>query len=127
MSISRLRRNKEKKKKLAHIIAGFTILIHAYERYEGGHDTYLWFAIAGIVFMCVAALHHQIAKKAPWVDGVFFVIEACLSFIVAQEYFHAGKKALPWCYVAIGVFQLVIAVVMGRKGVRKRREMSDEK
>jgi len=121
MLIDRLRRNPEKKKKLAHVIAGFVILLHAFERYESGHASYLFFAVAGIVFMSVALLHAVIERKAPWIDGVFFVIEAALSFLVAADYFHMGKKALPYCYLAAGIAQLVVAFVKSKKGIRQHK------
>jgi len=38
------------------------------------------FSIAGLVFISVVLLHPVIEKKAPWIDGVFFVIEAFLTF-----------------------------------------------
>src|SRR3982751_3640014 len=110
---------KDKSKRLwvAHIAAGFVILIHAYEKYDSGHDSYKWFLIAGIVFLSVAFLHKKIEKKAPWVDGIFFLIEAVLSMVVAADFFHMGKKALPYTYVLLSMFQIFMAIRRSRKAV----------
>ena len=58
-------------------------------------DTILIFStIAGLLFLTIALLHSVIEKKAPWVDGVFFIIEGILPIIIAIDYFNLGKKAL---------------------------------
>lgn len=120
--ISRLLfKNREKRKRFAHIGAGVVILIHAYEKHESGHDSYIFFAIAGIVFLAIALLHSFIEKKAPWVDGVFFVIEGILSIIVAIDFFHAGKKALPISYLLLSIFQFFMAFRKSRKGIAKHK------
>lgn len=110
--------NREKKKKIAHILAGLVILVHGYEKFTSGHGSWLFFIFSGLVFLGFALLHHQLSKKMPWIDGVFFIIEGLLSFTVAYDYFHMGKKALPWCYLAVGIAQIVIAVVVSRKASR---------
>jgi len=61
--------------------------------------------LAGFIFLIIASLHSLIEKKVPWVDGVFFLIEGALSIIVALDYFHLGKKALPFTYLLLGFFQ----------------------
>jgi len=45
MLIDHLSKNREKKKKLVHIIAVFLILIHAFEKYDSGHGSYLFFLL----------------------------------------------------------------------------------
>lgn len=112
-----MRKNPEKRKKIAHIIAGFVILVHAYERFDSGHSSYIFFAIAGVTFLTVALLHTVIEKKAPWVDGVFLVIESVLSMIIAYEYLEMGKKALPFSYALAGTMQLILAFVKSKKGI----------
>lgn len=114
--IARISKNREKRKRIAHVIAGMVILIHAFERYETGHGSYVFFLIAGLVFLGVAIMHPILERKFHWVDAVFFIIESCLSFIIAYEYFEAGKKALPFCYLAVGIFQLVLAFIKSKKG-----------
>jgi len=113
----RNKNNQSKRRRLAHILAGCIIFIHAYEKYESGHQSYVFFAIAGLLFLSIAILHAKIEKKAPWIDGVFLIIESLLSFIIAYDYFHMGKKALPACYVLVGVAQLFIAFYKSKKGM----------
>ncbi len=103
-------KNREKRQKFAHILAGGVILIHAYEKFVSGHDSYVFFALFGILFMSIAVFHHKLQKRFPWIDGVFFIIEGILSFIVAYDYFHMGKKALPFCYLAVGIGQMVVGI-----------------
>ena len=121
MILPNLHTHREKRKRLAHIIAGVVILLHAYERYETGHASYLFFAASGVVFLAIAIFHHRIAKKAAWADGVFFVIEALLSFLVACEYFDAGKKALPFCYLLVGILQIFLAFAKSKKGMQHQK------
>jgi hypothetical protein len=121
MILNRLIKNKEKARRVAHIAAGFVILIHAYEKYESGHGSFLFFVIFGVTFLAIAFFHHQLVQKFPWIDAVFFIIEAILSLIVAYEFFHVGKKALPITYVLLACFQFFMAFKMGKKGLEKHK------
>jgi len=121
MLLRLLLKDKEKRKRVAHIAAGITILIHAFEKYESGHVSYAFFAIAGIVFVSIAMFHHTIEKKAPWIDGVFFVIEGVLSIVMAIDYFHLGKKALPITYLLLSGFQFFMAFRKSKKGIVKHK------
>jgi len=105
MFLDKLKEKRNRLKKFAHIFVGMVILIHAYERYESGHSTYLFFALAGFVFLAVAIFHHQLQHKYPKIDSLFFLIEGQLSFIVAYEYFHVGKKIIPFMYLFAGSLQ----------------------
>jgi hypothetical protein len=111
----------ENGKRVAHIGAAVVILIHAYEKFETGHGPWPVFAIAGLLFLSIALLHPVIEKKAPWVDGVFFVIEGILSLIVAYEFFHAGKKALPITYLLLAAFQFFMAFKKSKKGIEQHK------
>ena len=64
MILRHLFKNRDKRKRFAHIGAGVVILIHSYEKYEGGHDTYKLFALAGFVFLLIAIFHPLIEKKS---------------------------------------------------------------
>ena len=123
-------KNNETRNRALHIVSGFIILIHAYEKYESGHDGYIYFALAGLVFLTIALLHPVIERKLPWIDGVFFVIEGLLSLLVAADYFHMGKKGLPVCYLLTGLFQFVVAFRRSKKGMEHHRSkirLPDEK
>lgn len=121
MILNRFIKNRDKRKRFAHIGAGIVILIHSYEKYESGHGSYILFGIAGLIFLTIALLHPIIEEKAPWVDGVFFVIEGILSIIVALDYFHLGKKALPLTYLFLAIFQFYIAFKKSRKGIKHNK------
>lgn len=111
----KLKEKRNKLKKFAHIFAGMVILIHSYERYESGHGTYLFFLIAGFLFLGVAFFHHQLQHKYPRVDSAFFLIEGLLSFIVAYEYFHVGKKTIPFMYLFAGLLQIISIYIFSKK------------
>jgi hypothetical protein len=102
---------KSKLKKIAHFISGTVILLHGYERWETGHSTYPIFITAGIVFLLVALFHHKLLLRFRWIDGVFFMIESSLSFVISFEYFHAGKKALPILWLVAGLLQMAMSIV----------------
>ena len=110
-------KDNEKRKRIAHLVAAVTILIHAYENYHTHHHSYILFGVAGIVVLTLAILHPVIEKKFPWIDGVFFVIEGILSFIVAIDMFNMGKKALPITYLLLSAFQFFMAFRKGKKGI----------
>lgn len=114
----RLIKNKDKRKRIIHIVSGAIILIHAYEKWDSGHHSYVYFTIAGLVFLTIALLHPVIERRVPWVDGLFFIIEGILSLIVAADYFHMGKKALPYSYLLVAVFQFGVAFVKSKKGMK---------
>jgi hypothetical protein len=122
MVTDKISQNKERKKKIAHIIAGIVILLHSYEKYNSGHDSWAFFAIAGLVFITIAVLHHTIAQKAPWIDGVFFAIEGILSLVIAYDYYHMGKKGLPISYLIAGIIQLAVAFRSSRIGIKKHKQ-----
>ena len=121
MLLRYLIKNKEKRKRFAHVAAGIIILIHSYEKYEGGHGSYKLFAIAGLVFMAIAIFHPFIEKKAPWIDSIFLCIEGILSIIVAFDFFHSGKKALPITYLVLAIFQFFMAFRKSKKGIEHHK------
>jgi len=73
---------------------------------ESHHGPYLGYFLAGTIFLIVALFHHRMSHRFAYVDSVFFIIETILSFIIAFEYFDAGKKGLPWMYIIAGLMQL---------------------
>ena len=117
MRRNRIFKDRHKRQKAVHIVSGFVILIHAFEKYVSGHG-YIAFTVAGLIFLSVALFHGVIEKKAPWIDGVFFLIEGILSIIVAVDYFHMGKKGLPFSYLFLGLFQFFMAFRKSRKGIK---------
>jgi len=122
MTRRHLIKDKEIRRRVAHIVAAATILIHAYENYETGHHSYQLFALAGIIFLALALFHPVLEKKLPWIDGTTFILEGILSLIVTVDLFNFGKKALPICYLLLGLFQFYMAFRKGKKGLEKHRE-----
>lgn len=116
------KKEKEKFKKLGHIIAAFIIFVHAYEKYDLHEPSWIFFLLAGVLFLSVALLHHRLVHAFPYIDGVFFVIEAVIYAVIAAEYFELAKKLLPWFYVLASAGYLVAAFVKGRKGETRRRQ-----
>lgn len=111
--------NKEKLKRIPHFFSAAIILLHALERFEAGHHTYLIFLLCGIIFFSLAVFHHKIAHRMPRIDVVFYCIESLLSFIIAAEYFSAEKKGLPFVYLIAGLLQIVAVFVFVRKSRKK--------
>jgi len=115
MDLNRSIQRKEKLKKVTHILAGVIILIHAFEKYESEHGSYIYFVIGGILFLSIAIFHHQLKLKFPWIDNCFFIIEAISSLIIAYDYFHMGKSGLPIAYLFAGVLQLSAIYFFSRR------------
>ena len=125
MLLKFLVKDPNKRKRFAHIGAGIVILVHAYVNYIERHHTYMLFAVMGVLFLAIAFFHSVIETKAPWIDGVFFVIEGILSIAVAIDFFHMGKKALPLAYTGLAIFQFIIAFRKSRKGIEHHKIHTD--
>lgn len=125
MLSKRLYRNRNKVKTFIHIIPGLLILAHSYEQYDSGHQSFIFFAIAGLLFLTIAIFHPIIEKKIPWVDGVFFIIEGILPIIIAVDYFSQGKKALPLAYLFVAVIQLFIAYIISKKSIVHHKKITE--
>ena len=121
MILNLLVKNIDKRKRFAHIGASIIILIHSHENYESGLHSYILFGIAGLIFLTIALLHPIIEKKVPWIDGFFFVIEGVLSIIVAIDFFHVGKKALPITFLFVAAFQFYMALKKSKKGIEHHK------
>lgn len=115
MDLNKSIRRKERLKKASHIIAGMIILFHAYEKYESEHGSYIYFAIAGTIFLSIALFHHPLKVKFPWIDNSFFTIEAILSLLIAYDYYHMGKTGLPTIYLFAGLMQLSAIYFFSRR------------
>jgi hypothetical protein len=126
MFLNRFIKNKEKAKRFAHIIAGVTILLHSLSHYQNNDPTYKLFFFAGLIFLTIAIFHPIIEKKAPWIDGVFFAIEGLLSLFVAYEFFHLGKKAIPFVYLLVGISQVFLAFIFSFKGIKQHKKLSSK-
>lgn len=106
---------REKLKKFSHILAGVIILLHAFEKHEAGHGSYIFFVIAGVIFLSIAIFHHPLKHRFRWIDTCFLSIEAILSLIIAYDYFHMGKTGLPVMYLLAGLLQLTAIYIFSKR------------
>lgn len=104
---------------IAHVLTALVIIVHGYEKMEKGESSYPIFYIAGFVFLLIVALHKPISRHFKWSEGIFHFIEALVLFVIAYDYFHHGKTALPICYMIAGLGHIVASVVVGRKGMKE--------
>lgn len=102
----------EKRRRIPHIISGIIIILHAYERYEEGHNNFFIFLIAGLIFLSVAIFHHSLVHKFPNIDFVFYAIEGLLAFIVAYEFIDKGEKLIPALYIVAGLLHLIVIIYL---------------
>ncbi|RZJ66921.1 MAG: hypothetical protein EOO50_07655 [Flavobacterium sp.] len=107
--------NKEKLKKIPHLISGMVILLHSLERFETGHSSWIVFLLAGVVFLTVAIFHHKLSARFPMLDILFYGIESFLCFLIAYEYFAAGKKGVPVMYAIAGLVQIFAMFMFARR------------
>lgn len=114
------RRRSEKTKKIAHILAGTIILVHGYEKMEKGESSYWLFYLAGIIFLLMALFHKQLVQKIKWGDGLFYLIEAVVLFIIAYDYWHHGKKALPLTYLGAATGYIISSILISRKRMKAK-------
>lgn len=110
---------KEKLKRIPHLISGGIILLHAYERYEHGHASWLFFLVSGLIFLSVAIFHHPLAARFRFIDVLFYSIEGILSLIIGYEYYEAGKKALPFAYLFATLMQVIAIFIFVRRKKNK--------
>ena len=122
MNRPHLIKNEDKRKRVAHFAAAFTIFIHSYENYQTHHHSYLLFICAGIVILLLAIFHHSLENKYPWIDGASFIVEGLLSLVISIDLFNYGKKALPACYLLLSLFQFFMAFRKGKKGIEKHKQ-----
>lgn len=112
------RKRSEKRKKIAHILAGAIIFIHGYEKMEKGESSYWLFYLLGIIFILMAIFHKQLVQKIKWGDGLFYLIEAVVLFIIAYDYWHHGKKALPFAYLVAAIGYVIASILISRKSMK---------
>ncbi|CAN5245424.1 hypothetical protein BH20BAC1_BH20BAC1_18820 [soil metagenome] len=115
------RKHREKMQKFAHILAAIIILLHAFEKFEINEPSYPFYTIAGIIFLLIAIFHDQVARRFSYIDSTFMIIEAAVYGMIANEYFHAGKKGLPWLYVIAVAVYVAAALINSRKSRKKHR------
>ena len=106
---------KEKRQKIAHALAGTTILIHAYEKWLHHSGTSWIFLFFGVLVFILIAFHERLHHRYPGIDAVFFFIEGVLMFVTAYYYFTHDKKYLPYCYLLTGIFYVGLTLYRHKK------------
>lgn len=105
---------KQRLSRFAHLFSGFLILINGLNRSDGGLGMWPAFMVAGSVFILIAVFHAPLSRKWRGIDGVFFLIEAVMSFLIMIEFFNAGKRGLPYMYLIAGSAQVCAAWITAR-------------
>lgn len=112
---------RQRLRRFAHFFSGLLILLHGFERYDSGHAMWPVFLLSGLIFMMLAFFHASLARIWSGIDGVSFVIEALLSFIIMVEFIQMGKRGLPFMYLFAGSAQLCAGWITWRKRRLKKR------
>ena len=103
---------KEKLKQFTHLLAGFLILIHAFQTFEKeDHQTSFVFLFIAIAFLVIAGIHHWLARQIRKADGVCFILEAIALYFSAWHYRLDGltymiiiSAVLATLYLWLGIY-----------------------
>lgn len=100
--------------KFAHFLAGFIVILHGIGELDQTHGSPIFFFIAGILMLLVAAFHHRVQAIFGSGESVLFFIEAAVQLFIVFHYFERGKKFLPIAhlfaaslYVYVGYVRLL--------------------
>ncbi len=108
---------KENLYKTAHFLSGVVVILHGISEMDKTHGTPLFFFIAGILMLLVAAFHHRVEKWLKNWEGLLFFIEGAVQFFIAIHYFEYGKKALPYAHLFTGTMYCYVGYLklLGQK------------
>jgi hypothetical protein len=108
--------SKEKRKQLAHALAGVVILLKAFDKAEHGHALPgIILGIIGAAIIVMSIFHHRLAHYVKSFDSLVFLCEAVVLGIVSGLYFHDGKTGLPYSYGLASVGYLIASFVTFRR------------
>jgi len=100
--------------KFAHFLAGFVVILHGIGELDYTHGSPVFFFVAGILMLLVAAFHHRVQAIFGNGESILFFIEAAVQLFIVFHYFERGKKALPFAhffaacmYVYVGYIRLL--------------------
>lgn len=108
-----LPKRSERKSRIAHALAGFTIAVEGWERFEEAPAVAVAMMVIGALFMAFGVFHGRFhhRKWADYSEPFLFLMEAAVLGLIAAVYFHHGKKLLPWVYVCLVCAYVTVAVV----------------
>ncbi|RRA99897.1 hypothetical protein EHT25_25020 [Larkinella rosea] len=108
--------SREKRKQLAHALAGVIILLKAFDKAEHGHMILgSLLGIIGVTIILLTIYHHRLAQYIKSFDALVFLAEAVVLGIVSGLYFHDGKTGLPYAYALASVAYLTAAILFFRR------------
>lgn len=108
--------SREKRKQLAHALAGGIILLKAFDKAEHGHMIIgILLGIIGLTIILMSIYHHRLAQHVKSFDALVFLAEAVVLGIVSWLYFHDGKTGLPYAYAIASVAYLIAAILFFRR------------
>lgn len=100
--------------KFAHFLAGLIVILHGIGELDYTQGSPLFFFVAGILMLFVAAFHHRIQTWVGSGESILFFIEAVVQLFIVFHYFERGKKYLPIAhllatcmYVYVGYIRLL--------------------
>lgn len=85
--------------KFAHFLAGLVVILHGIGELDYAHGSPVFFFIAGILMLLVAAFHHRIQRIVGNGESILFFIEAAVQLFIVFHYFERGKKYLPFAHL----------------------------
>ncbi|GAA4462717.1 hypothetical protein GCM10023189_39750 [Nibrella saemangeumensis] len=115
MAVSRA----ERKKQLAHALAGFIIIAKGVDKIDHHHLTMGYIILLiGVVVLLITIFHHRLARYFRSFDSFVFFAEFVVLAIISGLYFSDGKKALPLAYALASLGYLVGSVLHYRRAGR---------
>lgn len=115
----------ETTRRIAHAIAGISICLEGWERFEeGARYAGIPLMVLGTLLLFFARFHTRLHQSSfqKHLDSAAFLLESLVIAIIAVEYFERGKHLLPWCYTGVAVVYLILAV---RRRGRTREHAPD--
>ncbi len=102
---------KEKVRQFIHLLAGFLILMHAFQAFEReDHNTAFVFMGVAILFLIVAGIHQWLERKFRKSDTFFFAVEAVALGCSAWQYKQEGLISMVTIVGVIAAFYVWVAL-----------------
>ncbi|MBK7964281.1 MAG: hypothetical protein IPK10_02480 [Bacteroidetes bacterium] len=81
--------------KFAHFLAGFVVILHGIGELDHAHGSPLFFFIAGLLMILVAAFHHRIQSIVGSGESILFFIEAAVQLFIVFIILNEVRKPYP--------------------------------
>ena len=81
----------------------------------------VFFGTVNVAMAAANLLALRFAEKTPaHTQGVLFVLNALVAWVVGWDYYLAGKKGLPYAWLVVGFFYSIAALVVVTKKPRNK-------